>query len=380
LNDITTKSSRGSTRRGGVEHEIVLICNPQAGGRWRELAKILDSREARYVRRIVTDSIEDIGPALASLGRSAQLVCVYGGDGTIQRLLDRMLLGRKRKVPPQIAFIGGGTMNVTATWSGFTGSPGRNFRDIVRAYRSGELLLKEVPLLRVSHGKTVHLGFIFGMGIPIRVLDAYESTRKGKLAALQVAGGALTALWTGWPGSFRPRLEQLAGRVTVDGEPLSYDGYSMIFANVTGRLNPGVEPFVRPRTRDTFQYAAYAAGAREVSLMIPLLARGIRPIDTKALLRPVSAWRRAVMSLRADGQLPTDPRYVNDLAQELEVQTEESIYTVDGELFHSRDEALKVELGPRLQVAVSARVGLHPTMRLADEVTGGVVGGVVGPG
>lgn len=366
------------TQRSTREHEIVLICNPQAGGRWKELARILDSREARHVRRIVTDSIEDIGPALMSLGRSAQLVCIYGGDGTIQRLLDRMLLGKKRKVPPQIAFIGGGTMNVTATWCGFTASPGRNFREIVRAYRSGELLLKEVPLLRVSHGDTAHLGFIFGMGVPIRLLDAYERGKKGKGAALRVAASALTALWTGLPRSFRPLLDEMPARVEVDGEALPFERYATVFCNVTGRLNPGVEPFVKRRTRDTFHYAAYASGLREIALMLPLLLRGVRPIDSKSLLKPVSVWRQAVMSIRGEGQLPADPRYVNDLARRVQLETDESLYTVDGELFHANGEPLQVEVGPFLRLAVSARVGLHPTMRLADEVTGGVVGGVVG--
>lgn len=271
-------------------------------------------------------------------------------------------------------------MNVTATWCGFTASPGRNFREIVRAYRSGELLLKEVPLLRVSHGGTAHLGFIFGMGVPIRVLNAYEQGKKGKGAAVRMAAGALSALWTGFPRSFRPLLDEISARVEADGEQLPYDRYATIFCNVTGRLNPGVEPFVKHRTRETFHYAAYAAGTREVSLMLPLLIRGVRPIDPKSLLKPVSAWRQAIMSIRSEGQLPADPRYINDLAQEILVETDESLYTVDGELFHAKGEPLKVEVGPSLRLAVSSRVGLHPTMRLADEVTGGVVGGVVGRG
>lgn len=373
-----TDGTKRSTRRPRKDHEVVLICNPQAGGRWKELAKILDSKEAKHVRRIVTDSVEDIGPALDSLGRSAQLVCIYGGDGTIQRLLDRMLLGKKRKVPPQIAFIGGGTMNVTATWCGFTSSPGRNFREIVRAYRSGELLLKEVPLLRVRHGQTARLGFIFGMGVPVRVLDAYEHGSKGKSAALKMAMGAVSALWTGFPHSFRPMLNEMSARVAVDGAELPYERYSTIFCNVTGRLNPGVEPFVKQRTRDTFHYAAYATRTRETSLMLPLLIRGIRPIDPKSLLKPVSAWRQAYMSLRGEGSLPADPRYVNDLARAVDIETDEPLYTVDGELFESSDPAIRVEVGPYLRLAVSSRVGLHPTVRLADEMTGGAVSGVVG--
>ena len=35
----TKKKSEGKRRE---EHEIVLICNPQAGGRWKELAAILE--------------------------------------------------------------------------------------------------------------------------------------------------------------------------------------------------------------------------------------------------------------------------------------------------------------------------------------------------
>jgi hypothetical protein len=45
-------------RKHKADAEIVLICNPRAGGRWKELAGILDSEEAAFTRRIVTDSVE----------------------------------------------------------------------------------------------------------------------------------------------------------------------------------------------------------------------------------------------------------------------------------------------------------------------------------
>ena len=70
--------------------DIVILCNPQAGGRWKKLAAIFDSDEAQHVRRIVTDRISDIGPALSDLGQKTQLLCIYGGDGTIQRILNRL--------------------------------------------------------------------------------------------------------------------------------------------------------------------------------------------------------------------------------------------------------------------------------------------------
>jgi diacylglycerol kinase family enzyme len=103
--------------------DIVLICNPTAGGRWKELASILDSDEARFVRRVVTDSIDDIAPAIVALSRRTRLLCVYGGDGTIQRVLDALHASPGVGEPPQLAFIGGGTMNVGARWCGLTHSP-----------------------------------------------------------------------------------------------------------------------------------------------------------------------------------------------------------------------------------------------------------------
>ena len=49
--------------------DVVLLCNPRAGGRWRALAGVLDSPEAKGVRRIVTDHIDDV-------------VRILTGDGT----------------------------------------------------------------------------------------------------------------------------------------------------------------------------------------------------------------------------------------------------------------------------------------------------------
>jgi hypothetical protein len=56
------------------QRDIVLLCNPTAGGRWRELASILDSDGARFVRRVVTDSIDDIVPAIAALSQRTKLL------------------------------------------------------------------------------------------------------------------------------------------------------------------------------------------------------------------------------------------------------------------------------------------------------------------
>lgn len=358
-----------------AERDVVLICNPQAGGRWKELADILDAEEAKGVRRIVTDSIDDIGPALSNLGSDTQLVCIYGGDGTIHRVIDRMSKNR-RAAYPQLAFIGGGTMNATARWCGLTASPVQNFRDVMRAYRSGQLLLKEVPLLEVHQGERVHRAFTFGIGPIIRVLNAYEAGQKGKLAALGTVVKAVAATWSRIPADFRPMLQEMDAEIWIDGERLPYSRYSAVFCNVTGRINIAVQPFVKVRSRETFYCVAYAVSRRELTILLPFLIRGRLPLDPKSLLRPVSTWKQIALSYFGKGSFPIDPRYVNETASTFEIQTTEELFTLDGEIIRGTGEPITVQLGPNIKLVVSSTVGLGPTMRFAAGVTRPLTGGI----
>jgi diacylglycerol kinase family enzyme len=326
--------------------EIVLICNPRAGGRWKELAGILDSEEAHYARRIVTDSVEDIATGLAELSRDAKLVCIYGGDGTVQRALDRLAPDAAEL---QLALLGGGTMNVTSRWCGFSRNPARNFRYVVRAFRSGQLLWREVPVLEVDTGKNVHRGFTFGMGPIVRLLDTYERGEKGKAAALGVAARAIAAAWLHRPADYQQLLEKMTAEVELDGERLPHDQFAALFANVTGQINPGVEPFTTERTRESFHCAAYAVGAREMTVALPLLARGWLPLDID-----FGPW------LERAGAMPritTDARYVNQAVSLLHVRSPERLYTVDGEILYAPDDELTVRLGPHLKLAVGPAAG-----------------------
>jgi diacylglycerol kinase family enzyme len=353
------------------ESEVVLLCNPAAGGHWRELAGILDSAEARFARRVVTDSIEDVGPALVALSRRTKLLCVYGGDGTIQRVLDALYLSAETfEEPPQLAFIGGGTMNVGARWCGLNRSPGRNFRDVIRSFRRGTLSMRDVPLLRVSDGGHIHYGFTFGLGPLVRVLDRYERGRKGKLAAIRAGLTAAVAGLGAWPSEWQPTVSELSGSVTIDGERLPFERYAAVFCSVTGLVNPTVEPFALTRTPETFYCLAYAVSRREFILAIPLLWRGYAPVDARKLLDPISTWKQIVLSYFGKGLLPSDPRYVNVTARRLRVDSEEPIYTVDGEILRSTGAPVEVTLGPQVRLAVSPTADLGPVLKLAADIVG----------
>jgi len=361
IRSLGPRDARSRSHRSAAE--IVLVCNPRAGGRWRELAKILDSDEARGVRRIVTDSVDDIATVVAELGREVKLLCIYGGDGTIQRILDHLCPIEHAAI--DLAFLGGGTMNVTARWCGLTGSPAENFREVVHAYRAGLLLSREIYLLDVVNGERRHRGFTFGLGPIVRLLEAYESGPKGRLHALRVATRGAVAALTGLPCLDTLRVEPLDARVIVDGEELPYQSFCAVFANVTGQINPGVVPFVGPTTRDSFHYAAYAVSAREFTMNIPVLMRGWLPVDRRSLFRPDRIVRRLADSGLARGSIPADPRYVNRNAGRMAVTSDERLFTIDGELFDAVDRTIDVSLGPLVRLVVSSRT----TVRKASWMT-----------
>lgn len=337
------------------EHDdIVLICNPSAGGRWKQLAGILDSAEAKQVRRVVTDSIDDIGPALSSLSKRVKLVCIYGGDGTIQKILTEIFRALGDGDRPPLALVGGGTMNVTSRWCGWTGSPERNFRRVVQDYMTDKLVTREVPLLEVQQGAARELGFTFGAGTVIRILNEYEKGKKGKLGAVGLAVKSVTAAWGRFPADYLPVLEQMVAEVKVDGELLPYNRYVGVFCNITGHVVRLVAPFQEERKRETFYLLAYAINARELGTLLPLVIRGFIPIDPKSLIKPVSSLTSVGLTYFGKGSLPLDPRYVNRTASSFELRTDEKVFTVDGEIFESNGEPFKVSIGPTLRLAIGA--------------------------
>lgn len=343
-------------------HDVVLLCNPQAGGRWRALADVLDSDEAKGVRRIVTDEIDDVAEALSSVGRRAKLLCIYGGDGTIYHVINQ-LLGRPHESMPRLAFLGGGTMNVTGRLCGMTGSPGDNFRSVMRSYLTDQLLWRDMPVVEVRHGQTSTYGFTFGLGPLVRILDRYEHGRKGKLSALGIGAQAIAAALGPLKLGMESLLDTMPARVYADGQLVPYDRFVAVFANTTGAVNRMVEPFAHQRSRDQFNFLAYAVSVREFAFNVPKLMHGQLPLDHGSLpswlLRPQNIVRLLRGQMR---DLPADPRYVNHPAQRLRIETPEPVYTLDGEVLPlgtgereaDGHHVLDVTLGASLQLALSS--------------------------
>ncbi len=348
---ISGPSRRVSGERAAAEpHDVALLCNPRAGKRWRVLTDLLDSDAARQARRIVTDDIEDVEDSIRDLGRRVRLLCIYGGDGTIFRVVNALLRDGTSPLP-RLALIGGGTMNVTARQCGMRHSPRENLRDVIRAYRSDRLLWQEVPVVAVTQGARTQYGFTFGLGPLVRILERFEAGKKSRLRALLLGVRSIASALTNLPADARAILSPVEAQITADGQKLPHRRWAAIFANVTGSINPFVEPFTKERTQETFHFHAYAVSLRELALALPMLARAHLPIDTKALWHPAELWRRALLAFQG-GELPTDPRYVNDPARHVTLETAEPHFTIDGEIFPSTDSRFELRLGPSLQLAI----------------------------
>lgn len=333
------------------ERDIVLVCNPGAGGRWRQLADILDSEEASHARRIVTDEIADITASLKRLGKAAKLICIYGGDGTILKFLNSIFPSQAEE-PPLMAFIGGGTMNVSARWCGWTQKPAVNFGRVVNQYVEDRLITRDVPLLEVTQGEKTQFGFTFGLGPAIRVLNEYESAPKGKTAALMWAARTVTAAYLHTESRLRRLTELMPAEIVIDGEVLPFDRWAYIFANTTGQIVRWVRPFPHERRRETFHSLAYAVSREEGLLLAPFIMRGKIPIDPKSLLKPTSDWKRIALAYLGKGSLPLDPRYINRLATTFEIRSREPLYQIDGDIYESTGEPLTIKLGPVVRLVI----------------------------
>jgi hypothetical protein len=212
-----------------------------------------------------------------------------------------------------------------------------------------------VPLLSIQQGQRVEYGFIFAAGSPIRILNEYEQGKKGKIAALQFAARTIGAVFSKAP-LVESSMESMRARITVDGQPLPYDKWVISCCSITGSLQIGMHPFVGERLSETFHMLAYAADPREIAVLLPFLARGMLPIDPKSLLRPVSSATHIALSYLGKGSLPLplDPRYINRPVRQYELETDEKVFTIDGEVFRSTGESLRLSLGPSLRLAIRA--------------------------
>jgi hypothetical protein len=184
--------------------KIGLISNPSSHRNRRGLDAIHRAvAGAPDVIHMATDGCQDLDAALLDLARQeVQILLINGGDGTVQRVLTRLLEDRPFETLPSIAVLARGTANTTAADIGLQGGAAAALARLRAALRDRTIADKIVErrILRLENiqGQGPQRGLMFGAGaiqsaIEYCCREVYARGLRGKLGI----GVTLAALLLG---------------------------------------------------------------------------------------------------------------------------------------------------------------------------------------
>ncbi len=294
---------------------IGVLSNPQAGrqpGRVARLRALCERQpDVVYVETGPQLGVEDAVAALAA--RDIGVLAVYGGDGTLQRVLTAMLRSPASARLPLIAPLKGGRTNAGALDIGSHPNPLRALSGLMKTVRHDSLAqaVVERPVLRVELGpdEAVQYGFFFGLGVIYRTTELKhrllpEHYFQGPLASGAIIGlVALRALL----GSCRGVLRRDRLDIRLDGCPLAPGSFLLAFATTLDSVL-GLRPFW---------------GREEAPIRCTVVAEGA----SRRLLAPLRIVRGRPP--RPDGPLAG---YVSHNVHQLQFRLDCGL-VIDGELF-----------------------------------------------
>lgn len=318
-----------------MDSKVGVIANPRAGKGFVALAPVHRMAERRGVPMHLTNHIDEIAGTLRKLvaEREVKVLLVYGGDGTLQQIVDILLYERERDRIPRVPLVlpmGGGTMRSVFHWLGWRAHPVEILRRVLDTPIDRLPIRKFRPLALTLHNRDkdrveTHYGFIFIMGAPNRVIELYEQGDKSPLHGLKHMGlGTLGAI-TGFPTSHRDAVGQFEARLRADGVDLPQDHPFTVICSVCDTLIFDIKPFAAAAESNQFHALAYSVPAWIASALVPL------------------EWRATFV--------PRGSRFFNGSVFSFEiVPTKEDTFFLDGEHLNCRPgKPLTIRLGPEIE-------------------------------
>jgi diacylglycerol kinase family enzyme len=301
-------------------HRVGVLVNAQSPllARRPEIIGRLERVVARQGLVVATDSAADVPRAARRFRQDGtDTVCILGGDGTTAHALTALVDAYDADALPAIGLIRGGTINTTASYLGIKGDPVKLLQAIV----SGRYCVRWLSTLEVNG---LH-GFTFGAGLVGRFYEEYDRRgERGRLrVARQVAAFVLAVLLGTRRGRGLTRPEPAALR--VDGELVPLSRLSAVVASCLEYHGYLMRPTYRGSSRPgCFQLVATSMSAR-------MLRRQCHRLILGSPLR--------------------GPDHHDAMAKEARIVFEKpAVWTLDGEVFHSREIALSI--GARLRMVV----------------------------
>lgn len=327
-----------------MPYTIGVVANLLSGGGYSQFEEVYAEikRQKGRVFYHVTDSVTKMAAALISLVEvnKVDVLFVYGGDGTLHKVVDVLLFekarGRITRVPP-ILPLGGGTQKSLFQWLGWGGrglifheKPIQIFRKALRSPLE-HLPIRQIRPLKITFQNRLkdreetHYGFIFIMGSMNRVIQLYDSSGATVSSGLKHIGLATLGSITGFPRSHATLMSQFRAQQWADGKELERDDPLAVVCSVTESLLFGVKPFIGHPESNQFYAASYAVPAMVGAAMVPLEWRGNVPRHSRFFNRPVFSF----------GLTPE----------------KESSFFIDGDFYQNEPgKPVNIELGPEISL------------------------------
>ena len=311
---------------------IGVLSNTQAGRNPSRIARLraLCERQSDVVH-IETGPQLGVEEAVATLaGHDIEVLAVWGGDGTLQRVLTALLSTPTFARLPLIAPLKGGRTNAGALDIGSHTNPLSALSRLLKTVRQGKLEpdLVERPVLRIELGpdEAVQYGFFFGVGVIYRTTELKHGLLPERYFQGPLTSGAIIGLVAlrALLGSSRGVLSRDRLAVRLDGRPLGSDSFLLAFATTLNSLMR-LRPFW---------------GQEEAPIHCTAVAEGA-PRRLLAHIRIVQG-----RPPRPDGLLAG---YVSHNVHQLQVRLDCGI-VIDGELFGPKEgRVVRVEADRRLR-------------------------------
>lgn len=312
-----------------MKRNIGIIVNPKAKrmSRDRTLAAQIEQivRDRAFVKE--TENEERLFNILNEYKESEiKILGIAGGDGTIMRVLTAMRKVYEPSYYPYIALLKGGNVNRITKHLEINGNPVTILEKLLRLYNQAVINGKQFPF---RYQKTLliddnYVCTMFGTGLAGRFFEEYY---KGGGVGIAKAG---TLLWKfagggllGTPFAKRV-LSGIGASITIDGNQLPYDKYTIIGASTIRDVGLGIKAFYRAdAVPDTFHFLATKLDINSLAKQLP-----------SVVLR----------------NLPMKGKDNNDfVCREVDIKLDEPFpWVIEGDVYY--DPEINIKIGPLLKV------------------------------
>lgn len=299
-----------------------LYCNKTMGGLLGKHGIIFD-----------THSLEELNAAIDEvLEKNVRILCVNGGDGSLQKAVTRLLNRTEgKKELPFLIPMRGGTMNMVCKNVGITGNPYIVLERLVEKYkkfRTGYdgLEFREFRVIRVRSNliNGTEYTFCFANGIAFKVIKTYY---EGGNPSPQRAFNLVTSIIGGFilgTEEANYYFEHIPAKITIDNNPYPYDQIILSVASSYPKLVLWFTPFfdsTRVKEREGFNFFAISSDNWKIIWNLRGLSRGLTKVEES----------------------------YNDLAQNVKMEFGGG-FTLDGEVFESNGKIwVELSAGPVLK-------------------------------